>query len=1789
MSRPSIRSAWVFRCALVALNVLGLLWIHQSATRASHTGVRVLAALPTHDVDSTDRLTLVFDQDLPLSGTPGEVSLAAMPITVTPEVAGQWFWPTADRLEYRLESPLPPGRRFTLRAGPALEQLIGRKLIGAAEFHFATQPLQLLECKVTSADGEHANLELEFNQDVNPADLLRHLDAADARTSEPRSTDVLTQTPGRTLAVRVSRPGSDQLVVSLRETLAGAGADLPLGESVRRILTVDPAFAVVDSWVQTPSLGETSLVSVRCSRMPDTSSVTPPARVQVEPPVSDLRVRTDYESILLVGRFEPGRSYRVRLSADIQSADGDRLGRDTALSVKIPDREPCVRFTSGSGILSQNGNLLLELRHVNTKAVRLQASRVHANNLASHLRGEQQRATSRGLPEKTIAIESAHNLPGVVAVDLRQLIGAPQGIYRVQARGPEGTWMQDAATVAVTDLAITAKQERESLCVWVTSLSAGRPMPGTQVAALSYNGQVLATADTGEDGIARLATPPGHPDGEPWAIVARHGEDTSFILPGDRPWMLDHVDRSGRATPTSYDVMLYSDRGVYRPGDTILLTGIVRDAFGAVPPVFPLTIGVLRPDGKEVAQLPVSAMLGGQGVFHADYPTDEIARTGPYRFRVTLPGSKEVLGNHEALVEEFVPIRLEVRAAAAKPRFDAGEDVRVDVSARYLFDQPGADLPVQLNGAYRRTGFTSSAFADFSFAPGDPKAEQPIETLSATLDDEGRASLAAPTPTAQEPGLWIADLAITVSEQGGRSVSASVDALVDTAGRHIGVRLPAGRIVPVGAPTTLEWVQVTGEDAPAPGPAALVLEQVIQETTLEQVDRRLVWKTNERQTRVSELELQASDQDIGRIEITCPEEGRYRLTLTDRQSGVTTRLELYAAQDLGGDLLALTGPPERVELHLDQDAYAPGSVARLAVNAPFAGTLLLTLETHRVVDTRVVTMESSKLTVDLPVPADIRGGAFLAATVVRAIDPSAPKWLPHRAAGMTRLRTRHTAHALAVSIEAAEQARPGAQASVHVRTHAPVDPNRPPLVHLWAVDEGLLLPTRFATPDPLAHFFAERKSEVTSADIFGELLPDHQRPVSMTRIGADGEWEEGYRRRLTPVAAPRRTPAVIWQAAVPTDAQGSVELPLALPDMTGRLRLMVAAVDHDLYGRAEHAVTLTSPLLVEMTCPRFAAPGDEFDIPLKLFNTTAERLSATLSLEVTGPIRLHDQASPTLTLEPNTSGLLWARAVATGLGPVSIVARAEAASSAGDPLTSSATAAFAVRPTGPLDADARVMTVAAGESLTLTPDDKWLPASAKTTISVGARPSVQLQPAVEALIGYPYGCAEQTTSRLIALLHAPELLRTDVDTAARAQAVVGMIDAGIARLWSMQTRSGGIGYWPGDSSPNLWASLYAAEFLVLAEQKGHNIDAAFLESLGKYLESRLESARESESDEFDLQAHLCYVLTRMKRSPQGWLARLAEQSAKLDMAGKAHLAAAWLHVGRRDRAIALLSEDMLSLNIATTSGSRLTSQVHQESVLLDVLLEIDREHAWIPVLAERLEKARRQGCWGSTLENASALAALIHYQLAGQEPASFEGTLEQGETSAAFTAELPCTLTLSADQPISLRSQGAGKLYVSVSTQGLLEERPSREYDRKLQVARRWLDRTGEPIELDEIRVGDLVRVEISIVCPEVGEYESLDNVAIVDALPAGLEVENPRLAGSEQEGDDESFPADHVEFRDDRVVVFSSVGNQPRVFRYALRAMTAGTFALPAVQASSMYDASFASCRGAGQVSIGR
>ena len=1812
---------WGLALLLIGLNLGCWLWVRSEIRVQLQAQLRpatVVATLPHEHVDDAERLSIVFDGPVVDANKVGKVEDAPL-FKISPDVGGEWKWATTNQLDFVLDDPLPAGRIFDVDPLKDIEVKLGRPVAIAEKIEFSTRSLNLTQCQLLASDRESVQFEVTFNQKVAPRDLLKYLtvQVPQVTAAAPRNgvvSDVtspafqiltatcVTNQPATRIVLRVDRPQASEFQVVVAPELKGFNAEKALGQIARQTLQLPRSLAYLRTEIDQPGLDASIPVRLKFSESLNHSQTLPP--ITLEPPVKGLSIRLTEDwgpgTLILQGEFVPGSSYEAKIGKTLLGANGQTLRDDLTIPFTVPQREPMVRFGMSNGILSPNGHLQLDVETVNVGHVKIRAHRVHANNLVpflhegSHYRDDQ---FSRTIIEKSIAIPGAGSEPRKHVLDLRQTLGQqqPLGTYLFEVRATDQTWERDYANVIVTDLGLIVKQDRESLWVWVSSLKSANPVEGVRVSAISETNQTLVSAVTDGNGIARLPVDSKHPDGSPWVVVAEKDQDLVYQRLGQQEWVLDHIDQSGRPHPGAYDVLMYTERGVYRPGDTLHVTGLIRDREGVVPPSFPLSVRVTRPDGRIAATLIVTPPSDQQGTFHFEFPTREDSQTGAYSFVVSLPGATESLGKTTALVEAFVPARIEVQAQASQPKFKGNEKAKLIVSSRYLFGQPASDLPFTVIGKYQFSPYRSKSAPDFQFQPTTIAERRHIEFTDLKLDAQGRFEVELAAPPEAPLGIWKAHLATTVTEPGGRSISKNVTLDWDTADRHLGLKAP--RSVTVGQDVQLEIIQLTGDDAPATaGTVQIALSQIEYETVARRTNGSTEWISHRRETGVSQHVIAAEtiQQGLGKLSIKCLNSGYFRLVATDQVSGQATELEFYARGSNDENQSLALDKPERLELILDQPQYVPGSTAKVIVNSPFPGTLIVCMESDQILEQRVVKLTTNTTTLEIPVPSNLRGGAFLTAAVVRPLATDEKSWLPHRAMGIARIITDHSNLKLPLQIEAPASVRPNDSITVKVQTTKPEPGKSRALVHLWAVDEGVLLTTGYETPDPLRHFLAQRVLGVTTQDVYSALLPDHQRPVDWSRIGGDGEGHEAGASRRSLVPPKKFETLVLWQGFGAVDDAGQSTFQFQLPNFTGELRFMATAVQNDQYGSASSSTTISSPLMLEASWPRFAAPGDDWRVPVKLFNSTEAPLTAHLNLKVNGPVTVTlPPETGAITVHPKVPVTVWLPVRATGMGMSQITLTALAQVDQQAILKSELISQLPVRPGLPLHSVSTTLRGVPMKPLELTFTDEFEPGTATTSLKISPKPSLEFLPAVDVLLDYPYGCVEQTTSRLWALLTAHEILIQQDDRFGRREVLDQMLLAGVHRLWAMQTPRGGLGYWPGDNHDHHWGTVYAAEFLSEAAQSGIAVDSQFKQELISFLSEMLHE-RNGITTSIHAKAQICHVLAKFHQPEEGWMTRLSEQTRLLDMESRAELAQAWNAIGRKDKALQLLTDETREQAGRPEFALRITSPTQQTATLLIALLDIDKDHPWIPGLVSKLLEARKHGRWGNTAENARALRALLRFQGPSTEATEYTGVVKGlANQSAAFSSAAPFALKFPASPlPLQLETSGTGSFFVTATTAGIMKAGLVRQYDRQIQVRRAWTDRHGQPIKMEHVKVGDLINVQITLKSSTEGAFDPIANVAIVDALPAGFEVENPRLMTSaathQAEGQVPQLSvAEHIEFLDDRVILFTQSRHHIQTFQYSLRAVASGRFIAPPIQASCMYDDEIASVNGGGKVEI--
>ena len=1738
-----------------------------------------------HDsrVSGREQLAWHFSTAVAPAGAIGEWTRHG-PLDITPRVPGRFGWTDERTLLFRPEVDWPNCTAFT-----AIPCKPGAADFGnAAPFHFETAALQLLEVThVGHTPSGVPRLRLDFNA---APDLISLKETLTIRTRNNKVLSWRIERDGGRASLQITTGSVDAeaLKLELAAGLAPRRGQLGLAATLTRQVKLDASLRVQSinancSGFDPPFIHAHFNSHVEPEALRDFISIEPPLELRVTRRHSwyNSRCRLDAD-------FEPGRRYRITFRAGLPGQGARRLARTVTRSVRIPNRTPNLSFRAPGRYLSASGALSLRMTSVNVLRVNVSAERLYTNNLSFYalreaglLKGDRAEwygsahdRLTRHTGQASIDTRGVADRTSDTTVNLRPLLDdAPAGAYLVRATSP-GAASTDKLVI-VSDLGLTLKLTRHEAWVRVAHLLTARPLADAHVCIYSDRNQLIAEGTSGADGLARLPIKPAK-DQNVLLVTATHGRDTTYLaLDGSRTPVPGESDGVPHAH-SPLQVHCFADRGAYRPGETAHVRAIVRTPDLGVPAPFPLELRILKPDGRELRR--TTLMLNALGTVTADVPWPHDTPTGRYRLNILTPGSEAPLAAASVLVDEFAPPRIAVDALPGDS-LDA-EKVRFDIAARHLFGRPAQGLRCQARVTFASVPFKPEQWPDHHFSDERLQAVRHEQRFgNYFLDAEGHLTLFADRPPELSPPSALkARLLASVIETSGRGVSAQAEQLCHVYPRYVGLRSRQGRdVITPGVPHRVDVVVLTPDGNKAgdlpPDLTVEILEESWQ-TVLKEENGHYRYRSEHILDPIKETTLPLSGAQA-EYTFVPPRAGCFVVAVSDAEGGMTSTLRFTAIGEHDSWTDRSRSQPDRIELELDRQTYAPGDVPELLIKSPFAGEALLTLEADSILAARTFSMTGNTQRVSIALPADAPSSLHAVVQIVRPLprDTILPVC---RAVGSIGVDVIRPARRLQLTISAPETTRPDAPTPVEIRVCSADGLPQAAEVCLAAVDEGICRLTGYETPDTLAYYRRRKRLGVALYDLYSRLLPELGKRVDENTSHIGGGGPGG---RLSPVTSSRFRPVALWHGPYTTDSNGIARVTLDVPEFAGTLRLMATAVSSNALGNARHDMIVSRPLLATPALPRFMAPGDSCSVSLTLFNQTDAPVKAQCLAEATPPLSIEwqrERIQLAAGAQTRLTGILSAGQT-VGVGDVNFRISANDESYV-------IPTQMPVRPPIGVRSLGGVGDLGPGESVRITPPAAWTKGTGRLTVTCAGNPAVQLGQPLHELLRYPYGCLEQTTSRCFPLLYLDALLDEEDLAEATPTADSGFIEAGIERILSMQRYDGLFDYWPRSGQRYSWGSVYATHFLVEAQRAGYDVPKAELDAALEALQRGLVQ-RDENNDGADLNRaiYATTVLSLASRPPRGWLQRYVELESELSLSARVNLALALAAAGQR-RAARDIARSIPIPQLRELPRERdgaLVSPVRETALLLYAWQEIDTEAPAVQQLARALIGSMRHGRWGSTQENAMALMALgryarsfAHTPVAGTLTIRNDG--EHAATNHVIAADdawthngalsgkaTLLTLTNTADTPCFYQWTARG-----VPT--TWTHAPVRQ---GLSIERIWHDDSGNVITPGTpLRQGALIRAVIRI--SPLGQQ--LDNLVVEDLLPAGCEIENPNLKTSALltgSAGEHRLPVRHVDRRDDRLLLFPARIDRTGVFAYTLRAVTPGTFILPPIAAECMYD----------------
>ena len=871
----------------------------------------------------------------------------------------------------------------------------------------------------------------------------------------------------------------------------------------------------------------------------------------------------------------------------------------------------------------------------------------------------------------------------------------------------------------------------------------------------------------------------------------------------------------------------------------------------------------------------------------------------------------------------------------------------------------------------------------------------------------------------------------------------------------------------------------------------------------------------------------------------------------------------------------------QITIEADKEIYETGETANLLFKTPFAGKLLVTVERNKVYDYFYLETDKKSATLPLNLKEDYLPNVYISATLFKPVDDgSMPLTVAH---GFQPITVQKSKYKIPVKITAVEKSRSQIKQKIKVKGESNSD------ITISIVDEGILQLKDSKTPDPFGFFFQKRALEVSNYDVYPFLFPE-------LKFGKSSTGGDGYdmARRVNPFSNKRVNPVSFWTGILKTDSDGEAETTIDIPKFSGDLRIMAVAYKNKSFGSAESHIKVADPIVISTSLPRFASPKDSVLVPVTLTNTTSSTANATVKITATGPLSVSGESSKSVSLSANKEGLIQ----------FAVVARPETGNSEVTVTVSAMNETFiekidmTVRPASSLQKLTGSGEIKSGSNDAIDLKNNFIPVSTQAKLVISKSPIIQFSKDLSYLVQYPYGCVEQTVSTAFPQIYFQELAKTVGDKKQQSSNPNYNVQQAIRKLESMQLYNGALSYWEGGDYESWWGTVYAAHFMYEARKAGFEVKKEILDKMYGYLAQKVKekqteryyyyNAASAYSSRVIASKEICYslfILSLAGKADQATMNYYRSNQSDLALDSKYLLAASYLLIGDQGSYKQLIPKSFEGERSKNSFGGNFYSYVRDEAISLNAILEVDPDNQQIGILAKHLSEQMKAKRYLSTQETAFGLLALGKIA-AKSAQSNATGTVSVNGKTVGTVTDKDLTLTSGiSGEKINVTVKGTGSLYYFWEVSGISVDGGYKAEDSFLRVRKTFLSRSGNLISGASFEQNDLIVIKITA---SATDNSSIENVVITDLLPAGFEIENPRIGSvPELNWITNNTTPDHFDIRDDRINYFTTLNGYEKNFYYLVRAVSKGTFQMGPVSADAMYDGEYHSINGAGTVTV--
>lgn len=1334
-----------------------------------------------------------------------------------------------------------------------------------------------------------------------------------------------------------------------------------------------------------------------------------------------------------------------------------------------------------------------------------------------------------------------------------------------------------AINILASDLGIIVKGSNNNrLLVCITNLVTSQPMPNTQVTVYNYQQQQVASTVTDNKGMATLDCTE-----KPFLLIAKSDKQRGYLKLDDGSSLsLSQFDVSGSVIQKGLKGFIYGERGVWRPGDTIFLTFILEDKQKLLPENHPVIFELYNPQGQLYTRLTKRSGVNGFYTFITSTLPD--APTGYWNAKIKVGGTEF---GKTLKIETIKPNRLKINIDFGVDKLTINDkSILGNLSVAWLHGAIARNLRARIDVTLTNAETSFSKFPDYKFTDPSRTFETEEKTIfDGRIDQEGKAKISAALSVKQRsPGMLKANLMTRVFEESGDFSTDFFSIPYSPYSSYVGIRTPSGDKRGMLLTDTIHWVDVVTVDNNGNPVSRNNLEVKIFK-----IQWRYWWENNTDDLAtymgnnynnpiLTKNVTTTNGKGRFNFRINRPEWGRFFIRVYDPVNGHAAGKIVYI------DWPGWAGRPLRTDpqaasmlsFNADKNTYKVGETAEILIPTSNKGRALISIETgSSVIKADWIDVTAKETKYSFVVTPEMTPNIYVHVTLIQPHNNVAND-MPIRLYGVIPLMIENQETKLQPSISMPDVLQPEKEFSIKVS-----EANKKKMTYTIAiVDEGLLDLTRFKTPDPWNVFYAREALGIKTWDLYDMVIGAFGGKLeSILSIGGDAEEQE----KKGGEKANRFKPVVIFKGPF-TLREGQINThTFKMPRYVGSVRTMIIAGENGAYGFQEKSTPVRSPLMVLATLPRVLGPGEEVKLPVTLFAMEKGIKNVSVQIKTNELLIPQEEKSKSVTFDQpgdKTIDFLLKTPLKLGKGTVSIIATSGSQSASYD-------IELEIRPSNPEVTVFHASVIDPGKSWS---DAFTLPGMEGTnsgTIEISSIPPIDIERRLHFLITYPHGCIEQTTSAVFPQLYLSDIMNLDDNFKNR---ISENVKAGIQRLKTFLTSSGGFSYWPGSSYVNDWGTSYAGHFILEAEKKGYALPAGLKNSWLKYQKKAARQWRnEMINDKYsqsDLeQAYRLYTLALASEPEMAAMNRLREEK-NLSLQARWRLAAAYVLAGQTEIARQLSART--DFNIQPYSGfySSYGSAERDWAMILETLLLLKDKSKAAP-LAIKISEKLTQDYWMSTQTTAYCLLAMSKFaNISGNSKnLSFTYKINNGKITTATTSKPVTKITLnipksSTQIKIDVENTGQNLLYARAIFTGVPQtgQEKSNENNLTMKVSFKNLD--GSPIDVTRLYQGNDFLAVVTVLN---SSYFNCKDLALTQIFPSGWEIRNNRL--QDLPSSYEISQPTYQDIRDDRVYTYFDLPvGQSKTFVIQLNASYIGKYYLPGINCEAMYDNSvYSVCEG--------